>query len=118
MSPISTHARLLILILAFTPAACGRGKGPAQAGPGALPPAGVQILTLEPRPIEQASDFIATLRSRHSTTVQPEVEGLITRIFVKAGDRVRLGTPLIQINEERQRASVLSAEANRAGTRG
>jgi RND family efflux transporter MFP subunit len=73
-------------------------------------------LTVEPHPIEQASEFIATLRSQHSTTVQPEVDGLITRIFVKAGDRVKAGTPLIQINEERQRAAVLSAEANRAGT--
>jgi len=89
---------------------------PAQARPAGPPPAGVQIVTLAPHPIEQASEFIATLRSQHSTTVQPEVEGLITKIFVKAGDRVTVGTPLIQINEERQRASVLSAEANRAGT--
>jgi RND family efflux transporter MFP subunit len=71
---------------------------------------------LEPHPIEQASEFIATLRSQHSTTVQPEVEGMITRIFVKAGDRVAVGTPLIQINDDRQRAAVRSAEANLAGT--
>jgi RND family efflux transporter MFP subunit len=109
-------ARLLTLVLTVTLAACGRTKAPASAGQGALPPAGVQILTVEPHPIEQASEFIATLRSQHSTTVQPEVDGLITRIFVKAGDRVKAGTPLIQINEERQRAAVLSAEANRAGT--
>jgi RND family efflux transporter MFP subunit len=109
-------ARLITLGLMVTLAACGRTKAPASAGQGAFPPAGVQILTLEPHPIEQASEFIATLRSQHSTTVQPEVDGLITRIFVKAGDRVKAGTPLIQINEEGQRAAVLSAEANRAGT--
>jgi RND family efflux transporter MFP subunit len=48
--------------------------------------------------------------------VQPEVDGLVTRIFVKSGDRVRTGTPLVQINAEKQRASVRSTEANRAGT--
>jgi RND family efflux transporter MFP subunit len=116
MSPTRTRASLLILTLVVAPVACGRSKVPALSSQGGPPPAGVQILTLAPHPIEQSSDFIATLRSQHSTTVQPEVEGLITRIFVKAGDRVKLGTPLIQINEERQRAAVLSAEANRAGT--
>jgi RND family efflux transporter MFP subunit len=59
--------------------------------------------------------LIATLRSLRSTTVQPEVEGLITRIFVKAGQQVKAGTPLVQINAERQRAAVSSAEANLAG---
>jgi RND family efflux transporter MFP subunit len=48
--------------------------------------------------------------------VQPEVEGLVTRIFVKSGDRVRAGAPLVQINADKQRATLLSAEAERAGT--
>ena len=69
-----------------------------------------------PTPIEDASEFIATLRSLRSTTVQPEVEGIITRIFVKAGDRVKAGTPLVQIKPAKQQAAVSSAEANRAGT--
>jgi RND family efflux transporter MFP subunit len=76
----------------------------------------VKTLTLEAKPIEQASEFIATLKSLHSTTVQPEVEGIVTKIFVKAGDRVRLGTPLVQINAAKQQAAVHSTEANRAGT--
>jgi RND family efflux transporter MFP subunit len=76
----------------------------------------VQIVTLQPKPIEQASEFIATLRSLRSTTVQPEVEGLITRIFVKSGDKVRTGDPLVQINADRQVAVVRSTEASRAGT--
>src|SRR5215468_8719673 len=108
-------AHLLLVIAAVCLTACRRGDTPAQAQSGP-PPAGVHIVTLAPRPIEEASEYIATLRSQHSTTVQPEVEGLITQIFVKAGDRVKIGTPLIQINEERQRAAVLSAEANRTGT--
>ena len=48
--------------------------------------------------------------------MQPEVEGIITQILVKSGDRVRVGTPLIRINAEKQAAAVRSAEADRAGT--
>ena len=73
-------------------------------------------LTLEQKPIEQTSEFIATVRSLRSTTVQPEVDGLVTRIFVKSGDRVRAGAPLVQIDADKQQATVRSTEANRAGT--
>ena len=55
-------------------------------------------MPLAPKPIAETSDFIATLRSLHSTTVQPEGEGIVTQIFVKAGDHVRAGAPLVQID--------------------
>jgi RND family efflux transporter MFP subunit len=106
---------LLVGALAFT-AACGSNQAAqsgAQAGP---PPTGVKLLTLEEKPIEHSSEFIATARSLRSTTVQPEIEGLVTRIFVKSGDRVRAGTPLVQINADKQQATVRSTEASRAGT--
>jgi RND family efflux transporter MFP subunit len=44
------------------------------------------------------------------------VDGVVTRIFVKPGDRVRTGAALVQINAEKQRAAVRSTEANRVGT--
>jgi RND family efflux transporter MFP subunit len=101
--------------LAATLSACNRG-GAAPAGPpGGMPPAAVTLLTLQPRPVERASEFIATLRSLRSTTVQPEVEGSVTRIFVKSGDLVRPGTPLVQIDPDKQQAAVRSTEANRSG---
>ncbi len=76
----------------------------------------MDIVTLAPKPIEEASDFIATLRSLRSTHGPAGSRRHVTRIFVKAGDRVREGTPLVQINAERQQAAVRSAEATRAGT--
>jgi RND family efflux transporter MFP subunit len=94
--------------------ACTRGGAPP-AGAGAPPPMGVSTLTLTKKPIEQASGFIATIRSLRSSTVQPEVEGVVTRIFVKSGDRVGLGAPLVQIKPDKQEATVRSTEANRAG---
>jgi multidrug efflux pump subunit AcrA (membrane-fusion protein) len=58
-------------------AAPGAAGGPG-GGRGAAPPTGVGIVTLKPTPIEDASEFIATVRSLHSTTVQPQVEGVLT----------------------------------------
>ena len=117
--PHRIPARVLTIVLvAASPlliSACNRG-GSAAGAPAAPPPTSVKIATLQPKPIEQASEFIAILRSLRSTTVQPEVEGLITRIFVKSGDKVRTGDPLVQINADRQVAVVRSTEASRAGT--
>jgi RND family efflux transporter MFP subunit len=104
-----------LALAALAAGACGSGSAPAQ-GAGGPPPSAVTIVTLAPAPLEETSEFIATLRSLRSTTVQPEVEGFVTRILVKSGERVRAGTPLVQINQARQEAAVSSTEANRAGT--
>ena len=101
--------------------ACSRDGSPAAAAGGGgrgggAPATAVSIVTLESKPIAQTSEFIATLRSQRSSTIQPEVSGVIARIFVKPGDRVKPGTPLVQINAEKQRATVRSTEASRTGT--
>src|SRR3954464_4765102 len=93
--------------------ACTRSGTPSPAA-GPPPPMAVSTLTLQKKPIEQSSGFIATIRSNRSSTVQPEVEGVVTRIFVKSGDRVALGAPLVQIKPDKQEATVRSTEASRA----
>jgi RND family efflux transporter MFP subunit len=95
-------------------AGCNR-QGPAAQQAAGRPATPVGTVVLAPQPIEQTSEFIATIRSQQSTTIQPEVDGLVTRILVRPGDRVRAGTPLVQINAEKQRATVRSTEATRAG---
>jgi RND family efflux transporter MFP subunit len=106
-------AATLAVLVALS--ACNGGGGAAPAQAGGPPPSGVSTLLLQKKPIEDASEFIATVRSLRSSTVQPEVEGVVTRIFVKSGDRVALGTPLVQIKPDKQQATVHSTEANRAG---
>jgi RND family efflux transporter MFP subunit len=75
----------------------------------------VSTIVLAKTPLEQASEFIATVKSLKSSTVQPDVEGVVSRIFVKSGDRVNAGTPLVQIKPDKQQATVHSTQANRAG---
>ena len=71
-------------------------------------------MSLEARPTPQSSEYVATVRSLRSTTIQPQVEGIVRQIFVTAGQRVGAGAPLIQIDPDRQQASVTTAESQRA----
>src|SRR5262245_25201545 len=108
MSPTRT-ARALWAALAV--AACNRAP---TNGPPQMPPTPVTLATAQARPIEETTDYVATLKSLRSTTIQPQIDGQITQILVKSGDRVRQGAPLMQIDSRRQQAAVSSEEAERA----
>jgi len=99
-------------LLAVT-AACSRGQAPP-AGAQGMPPAAVALAVAQAQPVEDASEYVATVKSLHSTTIQPQIDGQITQIFVKSGDRVKQGAPLMQIDPRRQQAAVSSQEAERA----
>jgi RND family efflux transporter MFP subunit len=117
MTKIFQPLTMLIVLFALGGAACGGAEGQAAQGGGAapaLPPTDVMTLTLAPRPVSQSSEYVATIRSLRSTTVQPQVEGIVRRIFVRAGDRVRAGQPLVQIDPDRQQATVTTLESQRA----
>jgi RND family efflux transporter MFP subunit len=96
--------------------AAGGCKGAPAPGPGAqaMPPTPVKIVVATAKPIQDATEYVATLKSLHSTTIQPQIEGQITHIFVKSGDHVAQGAPLMQIDPQRQQAAVTSQEAERA----
>ena len=114
-------ALLSALLLPVALGACGGqggagGPGGAGAGgPGGAPMAmPVPVSTVAEAQLRDATEYVATLKSRHTTNVQPQVEGVLGRIFVKSGDRVTAGTPLMQIDPAKQRATVRSQEATRA----
>jgi RND family efflux transporter MFP subunit len=94
-------------------AACSHGQGQGAGAP-AMPPAAVKIAVAESKPIQDATEYVATLKSLRSTTIQPQTDGQITNIYVKSGDRVAQGAPLMQIDPRRQQAAVSSQEAERA----
>ncbi len=73
----------------------------------------VKVHKIEAQPVAESTEYIATLKSRSAAVLQPEVEGQITRIFVKSGDRVEPGQALLEIDPRRQEATVTSQEATR-----
>jgi RND family efflux transporter MFP subunit len=75
---------------------------------------GVEAVTLAPRPIERFTEYIATVKSRRSTTIQPQVEGFITQIAARPGQRVSRGALLMEIDSSRQEAIVAGLESVRA----
>jgi RND family efflux transporter MFP subunit len=89
---------------------CSRPPGP----PPQMPPVGVEMVTLELKPVEQSGEFVGTVKSRRSSTIQPQVEGFLTNIMVKSGDRVRPGAPLFEIDATMQQAAVAGLESMRA----
>jgi RND family efflux transporter MFP subunit len=101
----------IVAALASAFAGC-RGGGTAPPDPGASATK-VVIVVAQPRTVEDASEYVATVKSRSSATLQPQVEGQITRIFVKSGDRVEAGAPILQIDPLKQSATVSNQEATR-----
>src|SRR5467141_184511 len=105
----------VLLALAAGVFVCGCQKSAADSAPGAAAPAmPVQVQIAPAMKIPDTSEYLSILKSRHSAAINPQVEGQITRIFVKSGDRVRAGTPLLQIDPLKQEATVNSQEAARA----
>jgi RND family efflux transporter MFP subunit len=100
-----------VLLIAITAARCG---GQQAGGPQAPPPTPVKVATVHPAPVADASELVATIKSLSTTTIHPRVDGQITRIYVKSGDRVKAGTPLLQIDPLRQQAAVASQDSARA----
>ncbi len=107
---------VLVVFAGFLGAAgagCGNksGSNAAAAGGGPMP---VQVQVAEVKKIPDTSQFLSVLKSRHSSAINPQVEGQIVKIFVKSGDHVKLGEPLLQIDPLKQEATVSSQEAARA----
>ena len=108
------QVRALAALAVLATGACNRHQ-PAPGPPGGgIPPTAVVVSEARVTPIDETTEYVATLKSLHSTAVQPQVDGQITQIFVKSGDRVAAGTPLMQIDARRQQAAVSSQEAERA----
>src|SRR5271169_4268912 len=94
---------------------CGCGKSAADNPAGAkVPVIPVQVQVAPSVKISDTTENLSILKSRHSAAINPQVEGQITRIFVKSGDHVEASTPLLQIDPLKQEATVSSQEASRA----
>src|SRR6266568_2944679 len=86
-------------------------QNPHASGPGAMP---VKVLEAKAVPVNDAGEYVATLKSRDSAVIMPQVEGQVTQILVHSGERVEAGSPMIEIDPLKQQATVKSQESARA----
>ena len=90
-------------------AGCGNNANADKpAGPQAFP---VKVITAQSKMVPLTTDYLATLRSRNASVLQPQVEGDITRIFVHSGEEVQAGQPVLEIDPRKQEATVQNQEA-------
>src|SRR5579883_2772807 len=109
--PLENQLRVWIisssLLLSLSLTACQKAV-PAAAAPQALP---VQTELVSASPVPQSDEYVATIKSRRSATLNPQVDGNLIQILVHSGDHVTRGQLLMVIDPAKQEATVLSQEA-------
>lgn len=100
-----------ILTGAFFFAGCKSAPPPAAAAPQAMP---VKVEPVKLEPVPNTDTYVATIKSRRSATIQPQVDGNLTRIYVKSGDLVKAGQVLMQIDPLKQKAAVQQQQGTEA----
>jgi len=99
------------LILAALAATGCQKKAAAPAGGPQMQALPVQTITVTMAPVAQSSEYVATIKSRRSATMQPQVSGSLTVVHVRSGDHVRSGQALIEIDPRQQQAAVAAQRA-------
>jgi RND family efflux transporter MFP subunit len=90
---------------------CRQQSVSARTSGGGMQALPVQTLPVALAPVAQSSEYVATIKSRRSATVNPQVSGILTAILVRSGDRVRAGQELMLIDPRQQQAMVDSERA-------
>jgi RND family efflux transporter MFP subunit len=97
-----------LVVLALGIGCTGRVQGASDSAPPAFP---VKVQLAQKQRVGECTEYLATLRSRNSAVLQPQVEGNITRVFVRSGDHVSPGMPILEIDPLKQQATVNNQEA-------
>ena len=96
-TPVLAAPRLRALAVLYlslsAPLMTGCGQKDAASGAAGMPPGGmqVQVQVVKTTTIPDTVEYLSVMKSRHSANINPQVEGQITKIFVKSGDRVNAG---------------------------
>jgi RND family efflux transporter MFP subunit len=93
---------MLTLSLAVLIAGCTKAAAP----PPKMQAMQVQVQPVSLSAVPTSDTYVSTIKSRRSATLQPQVDGNLTKIQVKSGDAVKAGQLLMQIDPLKQVATV------------
>jgi multidrug efflux pump subunit AcrA (membrane-fusion protein) len=82
--------------------------GPAAGQPMAIP---VKLATVQTQTVQESSEFIGSLEAQGSVIIKPQVDGRVTQIFIKEGNRVQQGQVIISMESDSVQAQLLQAKA-------
>jgi RND family efflux transporter MFP subunit len=74
----------------------------------------VKLSTVQSGIVQESSDFVASLQSRRSEVLSSKIQGKITQIFIKPGQTIKEGAPILQIEPPLQPAVLPSPTVNSA----
>ncbi|ELI6405296.1 TPA: efflux RND transporter periplasmic adaptor subunit [Aeromonas salmonicida subsp. salmonicida] len=89
-------------------AACGE-QGGAQQGPGDMPPAAMDVVTLHTAPLQLTSELTGRSAPLRVAEVRPQVSGIILKRLFTEGSDVKAGQLLYQIDPALYQANEQSA---------
>lgn len=114
MNTMHGLARLAIVAAALAGTACGRGEAGADgAGGGGPPPMPVEVVAARTDTVVDAIPATGQIEAIQSIELRPEVDGRITVIVVREGQRVAQGAALFKVDDAELRAQAARAEADR-----
>jgi membrane fusion protein (multidrug efflux system) len=111
---ISARPRGLAGLFLFSLALAGCNEAQPQAGPPALPPPAVDVVTLHARPVTLTTDLPGRTSAYRTAEVRPQVSGVLLKRLFNEGDIVHAGQQLYQIDPAPYEASLASAQATLA----
>ncbi len=113
LKSVNRYALLLFLsagLVLWVTGCSHNGAAQAQAPP-ASP---VKVQAAQDQQIGDSSEYVATIKSRHSATIMSDVEGWIFGIHVHSGQLVKKGETLMEIDPRRQRAALSNYDSQKA----
>lgn len=102
----SHFAKLSLGLSILVFAGCSK-PAPAPVAQGPMP---VQVAPVTLSPVPNSDTYVSTIKSRRSSTMQPQVDGNLTKILVHSGEAVKAGQVLMQIDPLKQVATVQSQQ--------
>jgi RND family efflux transporter MFP subunit len=97
-----------VVVLGIALASCTPEKRQAD-GPDRAP--AVEIVRARSGALPLEERLTGTVRARNQVTVRPEIEAAVAEVFVRSGDAVRKGDPLVRLRDDGLREQLQQAQA-------